>query len=246
MSGAVFGVPLTNPSRGQGLVWDGYKYEPGSIGAAASALTGLVSTRVPYGSVSGGLQDSSNLTFDGSTLVLTGASTISGTLALGDNFTIRSANTNPSTNLSTLASGSTAGGFVRAGTDDGAAMASGDRLGGYRFSGANDAASTIVSGVIIAAFATELWSNTTRGTKLVFQITGNTTTTQVDALAIDQDKTLIIGAAVGAGSGAGVVTIANATTDPTTNPTGGGILFVSAGALKYRGSSGTVTTLAVA
>lgn len=48
------------------------------------------------------------------------------------------------------------------------------------------------------------------------------------------------------GSGAKVIGIANATTDPTTNPTGGGVLFVSAGALKYRGSSGTITTLGVA
>ena len=48
------------------------------------------------------------------------------------------------------------------------------------------------------------------------------------------------------GSGAGVVFIANAVTPPTTNPTGGGILYVDAGALKYRGSSGTVTTIAVA
>lgn len=48
------------------------------------------------------------------------------------------------------------------------------------------------------------------------------------------------------GSGVGVAFIANATTVPTTNPTGGGIIYVEAGALKYRGSSGTVTTLAAA
>ena len=46
------------------------------------------------------------------------------------------------------------------------------------------------------------------------------------------------------GSGTGVIFIANATA-PSSNPTGGGILYVEAGALKYRGSSGTVTTLAV-
>ena len=46
------------------------------------------------------------------------------------------------------------------------------------------------------------------------------------------------------GSGALVMFIANATTAPTTNPTGGGILYVEGGALKYRGSSGTVTTIA--
>jgi len=48
------------------------------------------------------------------------------------------------------------------------------------------------------------------------------------------------------GGGSGVIGIANDTTDPTTNPSGGGVLYVSAGALKYRGSSGTVTTIAAA
>lgn len=46
------------------------------------------------------------------------------------------------------------------------------------------------------------------------------------------------------GSGTGVIAIGNATAVPSTNPTGGGIIYTEAGALKYRGSSGTVTTLA--
>jgi hypothetical protein len=46
------------------------------------------------------------------------------------------------------------------------------------------------------------------------------------------------------GGGAGVAFIANAGTVPASNPTGGGVLYVEAGALKYRGSSGTVTTIA--
>ena len=46
------------------------------------------------------------------------------------------------------------------------------------------------------------------------------------------------------GGGAGVIGIANASTVPSSNPTGGGILYVEAGALKFRGSSGTVTTIA--
>jgi hypothetical protein len=48
------------------------------------------------------------------------------------------------------------------------------------------------------------------------------------------------------GGGVGVQFWANATTVPTTNPTGGGIPYIEGGALKYRGSSGTVTTLAPA
>jgi hypothetical protein len=46
------------------------------------------------------------------------------------------------------------------------------------------------------------------------------------------------------GGGKGVLGIANAATVPSSNPTGGGVLYVQAGALKYRGSSGTVTTIA--
>lgn len=45
------------------------------------------------------------------------------------------------------------------------------------------------------------------------------------------------------GGGVLVAFLANCTTAPTANPTGGGVLYVEAGALKYRGSSGTVTTL---
>lgn len=46
------------------------------------------------------------------------------------------------------------------------------------------------------------------------------------------------------GSGQGALFIANATAVPSSNPTGGGLLYTEGGALKYRGSSGTVTTIA--
>jgi parallel beta-helix repeat protein len=48
------------------------------------------------------------------------------------------------------------------------------------------------------------------------------------------------------GSGRRVVGLRNAAAVPTTNPAGGGVLYVESGALKYRGSSGTVTTIASA
>lgn len=57
-------------------------------------------------------------------------------------------------------------------------------------------------------------------------------------------NTTLLAAAGSYGSGSGVLFLGNATTAPTTDPTGGGILYVEAGALKYRGSSGTVTTIA--
>ena len=46
----------------------------------------------------------------------------------------------------------------------------------------------------------------------------------------------------GGGTGS-VIGVKNATVVPASNPSGGGVLYVEAGALKYRGSSGTVTTL---
>lgn len=45
------------------------------------------------------------------------------------------------------------------------------------------------------------------------------------------------------GGGTRVIGLQNASTVPTTNPTSGGVLYVEGGALKYRGSSGTVTVL---
>jgi hypothetical protein len=48
------------------------------------------------------------------------------------------------------------------------------------------------------------------------------------------------------GGGVAVLGIANATTAPTSNPTGGGVLYSEAGALKWRGSSGTITVIAPA
>lgn len=56
-------------------------------------------------------------------------------------------------------------------------------------------------------------------------------------------KAVGIGTADQFGGGSRVIGIGNAVTVPASNPTGGGVLYVEAGALKYRGSSGTVTTL---
>jgi hypothetical protein len=47
------------------------------------------------------------------------------------------------------------------------------------------------------------------------------------------------------GSGVGVFAIADGTA-PSGTPSGGGVIYVESGALKYKGSSGTVTTLGVA
>lgn len=47
-------------------------------------------------------------------------------------------------------------------------------------------------------------------------------------------------------SGYGVIAMSDALIQPSTTPSGGGVLYVDGGALKFIGSSGTVTTIAVA
>jgi hypothetical protein len=63
-----------------------------------------------------------------------------------------------------------------------------------------------------------------------------------ERMRIDSAGNLLVGMTAIATSSAKTIHLANATV-PTANPTGGGVLYVESGALKYRGSSGTVTTL---
>jgi hypothetical protein len=67
------------------------------------------------------------------------------------------------------------------------------------------------------------------------------------AMALPGSRNVQIGSATASlGGGVVVIGIADATTVPTTNPTGGGVLYSQGGSLKWRGSSGTVTTIAAA
>jgi len=65
------------------------------------------------------------------------------------------------------------------------------------------------------------------------------------SLAIDSLGNLLTNGMVAATSAAKTLHLANAVI-PTANPVGGGVLYVEAGALKYRGSGGTVTVLGAA
>lgn len=95
--------------------------------------------------------------------------------------------------------------------------------------------------------------------RLGFQVTGSNNTLDLHDIAGAVKVRLHSGGAsffvgsLGVGStspqvggGVGVVAIANASTPPASNPVGGGVLYVEGGALKFRGSSGTVTTIAPA
>lgn len=56
----------------------------------------------------------------------------------------------------------------------------------------------------------------------------------------------LLSATASHGGGVGVIGITNASTVPATNPSGGGVLYAESGALKWRGSGGTITTLGAA
>jgi hypothetical protein len=76
--------------------------------------------------------------------------------------------------------------------------------------------------------------------------TSGATATLTSIMGIDASGVFLCATSPSYGSGTGVVFIGNRSAAPSTNPTGGGVLYVESGALRYRGSSGTVTTLAAA
>jgi hypothetical protein len=81
------------------------------------------------------------------------------------------------------------------------------------------------------------------GTGYFWHFSKRASSTTTDLVTISDAGNVGIGGA-SFGSGTVVMFIANATAVPSTNPSGGGVLYVEGGALKYRGSSGTVTTIA--
>ena len=75
---------------------------------------------------------------------------------------------------------------------------------------------------------------------------GSTIVTPITQLMLESSGNIGLNATTfGSGTG-GVIAIGNRTAAPTASLATGGLLYVEAGALKYRGSSGTVTTIAAA
>jgi hypothetical protein len=88
----------------------------------------------------------------------------------------------------------------------------------------------------------------TQGTGRIIHGAGSTnnlsfTVNASERMRIDASGNVLIGMTTAATSSAATLHLVNATA-PTGNPSGGGVLYVESGALKYRGSSGTVTTIA--
>jgi hypothetical protein len=80
--------------------------------------------------------------------------------------------------------------------------------------------------------ATENWSSTAQGTRVVFKTTPNTTAAAADAVWIEQNKSLLAGGAIGnqtgVGAGGTVTQATNRTTGVTLNTVTGEIVVISA------------------
>ena len=116
--------------------------------------------------------------------------------------------------------------------------------------GVNNIAIGFASGAYSTSQSYELFINSIDRSNRAGDIAGSIIYGVQAAAPEDQTLTfnasVAIGGAASLGGGKGVAFIANANTVPTTDPSGGGILYVESGALKFRGSSGTITTIASA
>jgi hypothetical protein len=106
--------------------------------------------------------------------------------------------------------------------------------GNYAYINAAAAARYSQSGGVHYWFNAPAWSGT-----------GSPNISFTQAMTLDASGNLLLKTTSIGTSAVGVIGLGNATA-PTTSPAGMGQLYVEGGALKYRGSSGTVTTIAAA
>jgi hypothetical protein len=103
-----------------------------------------------------------------------------------------------------------------------------------------------------ASQAVDLIQTQTSGGSVNFGVDSVGSVFTAAIMGTDRQNAIVLGGSrnvalnTGAGSfagGAGVTFFGNAATAPTSNPTGGGILYVNAGALTYRGTGGSAATI---
>lgn len=117
------------------------------------------------------------------------------------------------------------------------ALVSTDEIGSFNFHGAIST-TAYGPGARMSAFATENWSGTASGSKIVFSTTPNTTQTLTDALTINQDQTVtLVGGVTGTTfSGTGGLTSRSATATPAAASSVSALTFGSAGIGVYWGT----------
>ena len=105
----------------------------------------------------------------------------------------------------------TGGTIVQLVYDPSAAIISGTKMNSLQFAGSYDTTHTFNRGASIAAFATENWSPTANGTRLVFSVVSGGTTTRNDVLTLNQDRSSSFAGSVSAtayvGDGSGLTNV---------------------------------------
>lgn len=96
----------------------------------------------------------------------------------------------------------------------------------------------------LETLATQTWATGALGTRTTLLSTPIGSAVSQQNLGADSGN-VHLGTNRDYGSGVGAVAVGNCSVVPTTNPVGGGVLYVSGGALFWRGPSGTVTPIAL-
>jgi hypothetical protein len=114
---------------------------------------------------------------------------------------------------------------------------------GLLFNGYNDNTNIkAIASLYVGEYRYELSTGAHKWFGTTANATAGATATPTQAMTLDALGNLLVGLTTAGTTAAKTIQIANGTA-PTANVTGGQ-LYVEAGALKYRGSSGTITTLA--
>lgn len=116
------------------------------------------------------------------------------------------------------------------------AVVSADQLGSFNYHGTTSASAYYGPAARIAAFATENWSGTAGGSRVVISTTPNTTQTLADIATFGQDGSLIL---TGAYKGPAAATVSSAGGTFTVTGAAGGSTSGAGGAISVTGGSAT-------
>lgn len=180
--------------------------DDGTWAAVAGGITGSgVANQVAYWSGTSTLTGDANFTYDGTTVKLATSNLTftTGHIAVGKDTVpdvmMRLYGTDAADALSLRhASNNALGPEIRLTKARGdhttyAATQASDLLGAVRWRGYDTSVTGFFAGAFMEGYATELWSATAHGSKILFATTPNTTISPLTRMTIDQDGTVVVG-----------------------------------------------------
>jgi hypothetical protein len=236
--GGVAGTAMTLNSTGLGVGASPANDKILSLGSMGILLSGATSD-FSFRNSGGTAIQRLRYTDATGTLTIGSATGTSFPVELGGNTTTRAVTIDASSNVGVGVTPSawSSGGFIELITSRAISFAgtSGDYIANAFFDGSWKYKTTGAVSRYRQDTGQHIWYNAASGT-------AGTAITFTQAMTLDASGNLLVGLTAAGTTAAKTIQIANGTA-PTANVTGGQ-LYVEAGALKYRGSSGTITTLA--